>query len=70
MAYYSREEQETLYNYDPIDKRWSIYSSYPRHIRQLLERADIQDTEEDSEGRVIGVRGYVEQNQVRLFKPR
>lgn len=70
MAYYLREEQETIYNYDPIDGNWRIYSTYPPHIRQLLERADIQEKETDKDGRVISVKGYVDKNQIRLFKPR
>lgn len=70
MAYYSREEQETLYLYDPIDGHWRIYSTYPPHIRQLLERANIWSKQTDEDGRVISVEGYVDKNQVRLFKPR
>lgn len=69
MAYYSREEQETIYNYDPIDGQWRVYSTYPPHIRQLMERADIHNKEIDEEGRTICVDGSVNRNQVRLFKP-
>lgn len=69
MAYYSREEQETIYNFCPIDNRWRIYSTYPPHIRQLLERAEIIRQETDNDGRVIAVDGYVNRNQIRLFKP-
>jgi hypothetical protein len=68
MSYYSRPEQETHYNYDPIDKVWLVDSTYPPHIRRLLEHADIRDKETDADGRVIAVRGTVERNQVRLFK--
>lgn len=70
MSYYSREEQETHYNYDPMDNHWRISSTYPPHIRKLLEYATITDKTTDEEGRVIEVRGTVDKNQVRLFKPR
>ena len=67
MAYYDRIEQETHYNYDPISKQWSVYSTYPPHIRQLLDKAVITDKVEDGEGRIIDVTGIVEANQIRLF---
>lgn len=66
---YLREEQETIYNYDVIEGQWHIYSSYPPHIRQLKERADISNEEKDGQGRTISVTGVVNKNQVRLFKP-
>jgi len=65
----SREEQETIFTYDVIDERWSIYSSYRPHIRQLLERAEIIRKDKDKQGRIVGVEGYVERNQIRIFKP-
>lgn len=68
--YYSREEQETNYNYDPITGNWRVYSSYPPDIRKLLKHADIYRREVDEDGRVIAVEGHVFKNQVRLFKPR
>lgn len=69
MAYYQREEQETIYNYDVIGNYWRIYSSYPPDMRRLLERGDIKRFDRDDDGRVIAVDGYVESNQIRLFKP-
>lgn len=70
MSYYSREEQETHYNYDPLAGNWRVDSTYPPHIRKLLEDATITHKTTDSEGRVIAVTGIVDKNQVRLFKPR
>lgn len=70
MSYYDRIEQETHYNYDPIDNNWRVDSSYPPHIRTLLEYAIIEDRTLDEDGRVIAVRGRVDKNQVRLYKPR
>lgn len=70
MSYYTREEQETLYLYDALQGDWRISSTYPPHIRKLLEYATITHKTTDEDGRVIAVRGYVAKNQIRLFKPR
>lgn len=70
MSYYDKIEQETVYNYDPLDGVWRVFSTYPPHIRKLLDNAAITDKSEDDDGRVISVDGVVEKNQVRLFKPR
>lgn len=70
MSYYPREEQETTYNYDTIDKLWRVDSSYPPHIRKILEVGSVTNTHKDEEGRIIYAAGTVEPNQVRLFKPR
>lgn len=70
MSYYAKDEQETVYNYDPIDGRWRVYSTYPPHVRQLLERGQIHRQETDGQGRVIAVEGTADRNQVRLYKPR
>ena len=40
MSFYPRDEQETLYNYDPINDSWKVYSTYPPHIRRILENAN------------------------------
>lgn len=68
MSYYSRLEQETHYNYDPITETWQVDSTYPPHIRRLLQHSDITDKQTDEKGRIIAVRGVLERNQVRLFK--
>ena len=70
MAYYSRIEQETLYRYDPITGYWHVDSTYPPHIRKLLDYANITGREYDEDGRVIAVKGFLNTNQIRLFKPR
>lgn len=68
--YYSREEQETLYLFDVINGDWRVSSTYPPHIRKLLDYANVTSTTKDAEGRVIAVEGLVDKNQIRLFKPR
>lgn len=70
MSYYSRAEQETLYNYDPIDGQWVIYSTYPPDIRKILINSEVLSKSTDEGGRVIEVKAVAERNQVRLFKPR
>lgn len=35
MAYYLREEQETLIRYDVLDSVWTVDTTYPKHIKQL-----------------------------------
>ncbi len=67
---YKREEQETLYSYEPSEGYWRVYSTYPVHIRKLLEYADIERTEIDENGDVIMAQGHVQTNQIRLFRPR
>jgi hypothetical protein len=69
MSYYSKIEQETHYNYSPQENYWRIDSTYPPHIRKLLEVAEITNKEVDEQGRIISVMGVVNKNQVRLFKP-
>lgn len=68
MTYYQREEQETLFNYDPIDGHWIIYSTYPPDIRNILKRAkDIRKTVTGESGNVIEVHAVVERNKIRLY---
>lgn len=68
MVYYPRIEQETIYNYDPTDKIWRIYSTYPPHIRKILERADIKKMIKDDDGRVIEVDAVAKPSQIRIYK--
>lgn len=68
MAYYQRDEQETIYNYDPIDGLWRIYSTYPPHIRRIIERGEDINEYKDGEGRVIEVTGTLEPHQIRLYR--
>lgn len=70
MAYYERESQETLYSYTPIGECWLVYSTYPPHVRRLLDYATVSRIDHDTDGKVIAVTGTVDANQIRLFKPR
>lgn len=70
MSYYTRDEQETLYHYDPSNGSWRVWSTYPPHIRKIRTHSDIIQEHKDDDGRVIAVEGYADPNQVRLFKRR
>jgi len=67
MNYYSMEERETLYRYDPIDKRWYISSSHIPDIKKILERAQVVRQDRDESGRVIYVEAEAEPGQVRIY---
>ncbi|WHX27451.1 hypothetical protein QNH47_06235 [Virgibacillus halodenitrificans] len=68
MAYYSKEEQETDYIYDAVAGQWRVYSTYPPHIKSLLDRVDSLQAKKDKDGRVVQVAGYVDKEQIRLYR--
>ncbi|GGD07759.1 hypothetical protein GCM10011389_14120 [Pontibacillus salipaludis] len=69
MAYYPREDQETLYSYDPVSDEWAVHSTYPPHIKAILERVEnIKLAHKDEGGKVIAVEGYGTREQVRLYR--
>lgn len=68
MSYYEKSEQETVYNYDPNDKLWRIYSTYPPDIRKILKRATIISAVEDESGRVIEVQATANRDQIRIYQ--
>lgn len=58
MAYYEKEEQETVILYDPSSKLWDIYTTVPKHIKRLetAHIATVFKIETDLEGKTIGLR--------------
>ena len=62
MAYYDKEEQETVIVYESATKLWDIYTTVPKHINRLKNDyiESISDMEKDSEGKTIGLRLKVE----------
>ena len=62
MAYYEKDEQETVIIYDPSSKLWDIYSTVPKHIKRLENEhiASVFKVEKDDEGKTIGLRVKVE----------
>lgn len=62
MAYYDKEEQETVIVYEPATKLWDIYTTVPKHIKRLKNDyiESISDMEKDAEGKTIGLRLNVE----------
>jgi hypothetical protein len=67
MAYYAKDEQESIYRYDPIDKRWTVYSTYPSDIKTILSKAEVIRTEIDDDGTVIAVTGRAGRSQIRFY---
>jgi hypothetical protein len=67
MAYYDKCEQETLYNFDPVDKHWTVYSTYPPDIKSILSKAEVIRKETDDDGNIIAVTGRAERSQVRFY---
>ena len=62
MAYYEKEEQETVIIYEPETKLWDIYTTVPKHINRLKIDyiTTIFDTETDAEGKTIALRVKLE----------
>ncbi|MDV5069582.1 hypothetical protein [Bacillus sp. W1] len=58
MAYYDKEEQETVIVYEQSSKLWDIYSTVPKHIKRLENSpiASVFKLEKDSEGKTIALR--------------
>lgn len=58
MAYYLKEEQETVITYEASTKLWDIYTTVPKHINRLKNDpiASISHIETDYEGKTIGLR--------------
>jgi hypothetical protein len=58
MAYYEKEEQESVIIYEPATKLWDIYTTVPKHINRLKNEAitSIFQEEKDGEGKTIALR--------------
>ncbi|MBE7151043.1 hypothetical protein FUT12_26675 [Bacillus mycoides] len=58
MAYYDKEEQETVIVFEPATNLWDIYTNVPKHIKRLKNDyiASVFQVENDSEGKTIAVR--------------
>ncbi|WP_338782486.1 hypothetical protein [Metabacillus sp. FJAT-52054] len=58
MAYYDKEEQETVIVYEPGTNLWNIHTTVPKHIKRLKKDyiASISQEEIDGEGKTIGLR--------------
>ena len=67
MAYYPKDERETVLVFDEVQMQWRIYSTSPKHISKLLEVAEITKARSDESGTVIQVDGYLAPSQVRLY---
>ncbi|HFT5904335.1 TPA: hypothetical protein ACGSMF_005563 [Bacillus cereus] len=58
MAYYEKEEQETVIVYEHSSKLWDIYTTVPKHIKRLENSpiASVFRIKKDSEGKTIALR--------------
>ncbi|OSX87037.1 hypothetical protein BTJ45_05275 [Bacillus mycoides] len=58
MAYYDKEEQETVIVYEHSSKLWDIHTTVPKHIKRLENSpiASVFKVENDSEGKTIALR--------------
>ncbi|MGW8749476.1 hypothetical protein [Bacillus wiedmannii] len=58
MAYYEKEEQETVIVFEPATNIWDIYTNVPKHIKRFKNDyiASVFHEENDSEGKTIAVR--------------
>ncbi|PFK04771.1 hypothetical protein COI97_09175 [Bacillus cereus] len=58
MAYYDKEEQETVIVFEPATNLWDIYTNVPKHIKRLKNDyiASGFHEENDSEGKTIAIR--------------
>jgi hypothetical protein len=66
---YSKEEQETVLVFDNSTGSWSVYSTFPKHIRKLMGigEMEIRESEDD---RPIAVQGKLSEKQVSIKKVR
>ncbi|PFW02699.1 hypothetical protein [Bacillus cereus] len=58
MAYYDKEEQETVIVFEPATNLWDIYTNVPKHIKRLKNDyiASVFQEENDSKGKTIAIR--------------
>ncbi|MBG9837934.1 MULTISPECIES: hypothetical protein [Bacillus cereus group] len=62
---YSREEQETILNFDNSTGQWNVYSTVPKHIRKLSNLCELENLEEE-DGRPTAVKGILQEKQVTM----
>jgi hypothetical protein len=66
---YSKDEQETVLNFDNSTGTWSVYSTVPKHIRKLTKLTEVFVIESE-DGRPIAVKGNLSEKQVNMKKER
>jgi hypothetical protein len=65
----SRNEQETILNYDALLDEWWYYSDTPKHNRKWNELMEPERKEVDSYGQIVLLEGKVT-GSVNINKPR
>ena len=66
---YKIEEQETVLVYSQLERTWNVYSTTPKHIRRLMELADMKVLERDGD-RPIAVQGTLTEKHIAIRKLR
>ncbi|CAM4079081.1 hypothetical protein [Bacillus paramycoides] len=58
MAYYDKEEQETVIVFEPATNLWDIHTNVPKHIKRLKKDyiASVSYEGNDSDGKTIAIR--------------
>ncbi|PHD60422.1 hypothetical protein [Bacillus wiedmannii] len=58
MAYYDKEEQETVIIFEPATNLWDIYTNVPKHIKRLQNDyiASVLQEKKALEGKTISIR--------------
>ncbi|OOR17166.1 hypothetical protein [Bacillus cereus] len=58
MAYYEKEEQETVIVYEHSSQLWDIYTTVPKHIKRLENTSitSVFQVKKDSEDKTIAIR--------------
>ncbi|MCJ7991118.1 hypothetical protein MUB15_20585 [Priestia sp. OVS21] len=67
MAYYPREERETLLLFDEMQLQFKFRSTSPKHIERLMEIGEVTKAYTDDDGLIIDVEGYLSPAQVRFY---
>jgi len=68
---YSREEQETILNFDGLTNEWHVYSTVPKHMRKLKELTVLSVLETEVDGITPkAVSGILTEKQVSMKKIR
>lgn len=68
---YSRSEQETVLVFEAETNEWSVYSTVPKHIRKIIEIAEVTEfLEMDANDNPAAIRATLSAKQVTMKKER
>lgn len=69
---YSREEQETIINYNPVDDNFKVWTNYQPHITKILKLKNIGFGIEsvNANGTITSMVAYLSGKQIMFCNPR